>query len=51
MTVRIVKANTKHLYEIQVPGGYIQVEANNRTQAASIARKAGYEVLSVNMVG
>lgn len=30
---------------------YITVDANNRTQAAAIATKNGYEVASVNMVG
>ena len=52
--------NAKHEYEIEVDMSgdgeyrhqydhYILVCANNRTQAAAMARKAGYEVRSVNM--
>jgi hypothetical protein len=45
-------ANAKHLYEIGVsPNEVIEVEANNRAQAAKIAEKAGYTVRDVNMVG
>lgn len=43
--------NTRHLYEIGTDKGRIQVEANTRAQAANIARKAGYQVRDVNMVG
>lgn len=49
--IRINKENTKHLYQLQVEGGYIQVEANTITQAGAIARKLGYKVLSGNMIG
>ncbi len=49
--VRINTPNTKHLYEIGTDKGRIEVEANTRTQAANIARKAGYQVRDVNMVG
>lgn len=53
---RISKANTAHLYSIEVKlkdgtKGQVDVEGNNRNQAASLAKKAGYEVCSVNMVG
>lgn len=49
---RIYTAKAKHLYSIGVNGGcYIEVEANNRTSAASKARAAGYPVHWVNMVG
>jgi len=54
----ILQPNAKHAYDVQVkavwmPGGsgLLRVEANNRTQASSLARKAGWEVMSVNMVG
>ena len=56
---RISTPNTEHLYEVEVadiksPFGEtfkIEVEANTRSQAASIAKKVGYVVQSVNMVG
>lgn len=51
----------KHLYDVEVKvydtvqGGYIkervEVLANTRTLAASILKREGYEVCSVNMVG
>jgi hypothetical protein len=45
----------KHLYSLEVAvdgtGTTILVDACNRTQAASIAKRAGYEVFSVNMIG
>lgn len=45
----------KHSYDVEVMKdgmiGLVAVEANNRSQAASIVAKAGYEVRSVNMVG
>lgn len=54
-------ATTKHLYEIEVfvavgdaplaGRSHVQVNANSRTQAAKIAKDAGYVVASVNMVG
>lgn len=53
--IRIDTPNTTHLYEIEVNKGdvhgSIDVEANNRMQAARLTQKAGYEVMSVNMVG
>ena len=49
--IRFIKADAKHLYEVEVKGGSIDVEANTRTEAAARARKAGYEVKSVNMIG
>lgn len=58
---RINTPNTQHLYDVEVrrynadtgsyEKKYIEVEANNRTQASSICTKLGYEVCSVNMVG
>jgi hypothetical protein len=50
---RIGNRKSKHSYEIQADqkGGYVTVDANNRSQAAKIAEKAGFKVLSVNMVG
>jgi hypothetical protein len=41
-----------HAYEVEVtPGEYVKVYAVNRTQAASIAKRAGYTVRSVGMIG
>jgi len=48
---RINTPNTRHLYEIGTDKGRILVEANTRSQAANIARKDGYQVHDVNMVG
>ena len=48
---RINTPNTRHLYEIGTDKGRIEVEANTREQAANIARKGGYQVRDVNMVG
>lgn len=48
---RINTPNTHHLFEIGTDKGRIEVEANTRAQAASIAKKAGYQVRDVNMVG
>ena len=54
--IRLGQDKAKHAYELGVdlPGGgigRIEVLANNRTQAAAIARKAGHSVRDVNMVG
>lgn len=44
--------SARHAYDVQVTGGRtIRVEANNRSSASARARKAGHEVMSVNMVG
>lgn len=51
--------NTKHAYDIEANIGHVMagnivtvtVWANNRTQAAAVARRHGYTVRSVNMVG
>lgn len=52
MPVTLVKADTKHLYEVKVEGGgSVDVQANTRTEAGKRARDAGYKVLSVNMIG
>lgn len=44
-----------HLYRIEIRRGdetkIVDIEAKNRTQAASIARKGGWEVCWVNMIG
>jgi hypothetical protein len=52
-------AESKHLYEVEIKTDFappnhrsqIDVYANTRTQAESLARKNGFEVCSVNMVG
>jgi hypothetical protein len=49
--IRLGDVKAAHLYEISTDKGRIQVDAHNRTQAASIACKAGYKVHDVNMVG
>jgi len=55
--VRLAKPGTKHLYQLTVRCGAgadhqsVEVEANTHTQAGSIARKMGWEVCDVNMVG
>ena len=53
---RIETPKATHLYQMTViaPEGHraqIEVEANRRDQAANMARRAGYEVLDVNMTG
>ena len=52
---RLGNEPAKHLYEIGVEKvgtiSKIEILANTRTQAASIAKKAGYVVRDVNMVG
>jgi|AntRauTorcE11897_2_1112592.scaffolds.fasta_scaffold76145_1 hypothetical protein len=51
----IEKKSSKHFYEIVtlIDGEItsIGVEANTSTQAASIAKKNGYTVRHVNMIG
>jgi hypothetical protein len=49
--IRLGDVKAAHLYEISTDKGRIQVDARNRNQAANIARKAGYDVRDVNMVG
>lgn len=54
--IRLNRPNTAHLYRIETidkDGKKIEidVEANNRDQAARDAEKAGYPVHSVNMIG
>lgn len=60
--LRLGDSNAKHLYVVEVwakasnaTGARamqsIDVDANNRAQAAAIAKRAGFEVCSVNMVG
>ncbi len=61
MTIATFKIeNAKHRYDVEVSvykdGKYhtsdnVSVEANNRTQAGSMVRKAGYDVRSVNITG
>lgn len=41
----------RHLYEIGTDKGKIEVHAGTRTAAATIAKRAGYVVRDVNMVG
>jgi hypothetical protein len=50
-------ATTRHLYEVEYMNKslgarfFIRVHANNRTQAAAIARRNGFDPASVNMIG
>jgi hypothetical protein len=48
---RLGNEAARHLYLVEVTGGYIEVLGYNRTQAASIATKAGYVVRSMSMEG
>jgi ribosomal protein S18 acetylase RimI-like enzyme len=53
---RITMLGSKHLYvaSVRQAGGDItrlDVEANNRTQAAAICRKLGFEVCDMYMEG
>lgn len=51
-TPRVKMPNTKHLYRLTVDGRRsLDVEANNRDQAARIAESYGYEVHDCNMIG
>lgn len=49
--VRINTPNTQHLYSLGTQKGTIEVEANNRAQAARIADRQGYIVNDCNMIG
>lgn len=53
--IKLGDKNSKHQYEIGVfkDGriSYVIVDANTRTQATSITKKAGYVVRDVNMIG
>lgn len=52
-------AHSRHKYEVEANIGHVMagnivtvaVYAQNRTQAAAVARRHGYTVRSVNMVG
>lgn len=54
-TIRLGDRKAAHLYSVEVLTATgrteIDVDANTRTQAGSIAKKAGYVVCSVNMIG
>lgn len=50
LKVRLGNPSAKHQYEIGTQKGRILVDANSRSQAASLARRSGYEVWDVNMV-
>ncbi len=43
--------NFKHGYELETNQGYVDVWANNRAQARSLAEARGYIVYSVNFTG
>lgn len=53
--IKSLPGTGKHLYDIETVVdsqiAYVYVEANNRTQAAAIAKRNGYVVRSVNMTG
>lgn len=51
-TPRITKTGTRHLYRFGVGAGRsVDVEANDRNQAARILESYGYEVRDCNMIG
>lgn len=41
----------KYSYELETEEGFVNVMANNRTQAAAFGRMAGYDVRSVSFTG
>lgn len=47
------QSHVRHCYNVEVnsKGDYVTVHASNRVSAAATAKKAGYEVWSVNMIG
>jgi hypothetical protein len=45
---RFHASNARYRYDVKVPDGWVTVEANNRPQAARIARTNGYNVLKVS---
>ena len=52
----IAKATGRHSYDVETKTrngarGHVWVQADNRTQAAKAAEKAGFLVFSVNMTG
>jgi hypothetical protein len=61
MNTQLGNPKAKHLYEVQTylydysvnraQHLTVEVHANNRTQAAAVAKREGYVVASVNMVG
>ena len=52
-----VSPRTSHSYEVEVrlepcgPRYWLSIEANNRTQAAALAKRCGFDVCSVGMTG
>ena len=53
---RFGNKDAKHLYELIValPDhtlASVLIDADSRSQAAAIAKRQGYEVMSVNMIG
>lgn len=52
---RLGKRESKHLYRVEIltPAGRneVDIDANTRNQAGAIAKRAGYTVCSVNMIG
>lgn len=51
-TEDILDKDAIHSYDVEyAPRKCIMVEANNRTQAAFLARQAGLDVRSVNFLG
>lgn len=53
---RFGNTDAKHLYELVValPDSTLAsvfIDADSRSQAAAIAKRRGYQVLSINMIG
>lgn len=48
---KIKHGKPAHSYDVEVLGGYIQVECANRAVALRLVSKLGYEVRSINMIG
>ncbi len=47
------QSHVAHAYNVEVDnkGNYVTVHASNRASAAATAKKAGYAIWSVNMIG
>lgn len=49
------RVKSSHLYSVEIltldSRNTVDVYANNRTQAGALAKRAGYTVCSVNMIG
>lgn len=47
---RMGPVDSRHLYRVTTPQGYIEVDANNERDARFIAEHNGYQVLSLQEI-